>query len=226
MRIKPLFNLEGKVAIVTGASKGIGEAMARGLAEFGAKVVISSRKQDAVNAVAQNFRTDGLEATGIACHVGDATQRVSLRPCELSYPAVVADISKYCQTWFEGNSALTVCDATCFDFGMEAAQETFGLDGRAILREPSCHERRSMIGNIWFEKTKTQDEENPRVPQFPIHLNEVWQDARSIGPKGRRPGVSFPVVNFAPQCLEDDKMPPIIVYLRYRTAMSLEKTLQ
>ncbi|MEL6276963.1 MAG: glucose 1-dehydrogenase, partial [Bacteroidota bacterium] len=78
MRIKPLFNLEGKVAIVTGASKGIGEAMARGLAEFGAKVVISSRKQDAVNAVAQNFRTDGLEATGIACHVGDATQREQL----------------------------------------------------------------------------------------------------------------------------------------------------
>ncbi|MEO1519123.1 MAG: hypothetical protein AAFV95_29425, partial [Bacteroidota bacterium] len=104
-----------------------------------------------------------------------ATMRIdanSLRPCELSYPAVIADISKYCQTWFEGNSALTVCDATCFDFGMEAAQETFGLDGKAILREPSWHERKAMIGNIWFEKTKTQDEDNPRVPQFPIHLNE------------------------------------------------------
>ena len=50
-RIKPLFSLEGKVAIVTGASKGIGEAMARGMAEHGAKVVISSRKQDAVDAV-------------------------------------------------------------------------------------------------------------------------------------------------------------------------------
>ena len=78
MRIKPLFDLEGKVAIVTGSSKGIGEAMARGLAEFGAKVVVSSRKQEAVDVVAANFRSDGLEATGIACHVGDAQQRENL----------------------------------------------------------------------------------------------------------------------------------------------------
>lgn len=69
-RIKPLFNLDGKVALITGASKGIGEAMARGLAEFGAKVIVSSRKQEAVDAVADAFKTDGLEATGVAANVG------------------------------------------------------------------------------------------------------------------------------------------------------------
>jgi len=58
-RIKSLFDLTGKVAIVTGASKGIGEAMARGLAEHGAKVVVSSRKQEAVEAVAEGFKSDG-----------------------------------------------------------------------------------------------------------------------------------------------------------------------
>ncbi len=73
-RIKQQFNLQDKVAIVTGASKGIGESIARGLAEYGAKVVISSRKQEAVDEVAESFRKDGLEATGIACHVGDAQQ--------------------------------------------------------------------------------------------------------------------------------------------------------
>ncbi len=72
--IKEKFNLEGKVAVVTGASKGIGKAMARGIAEFGAKVVVSSRKQAAVEEVAAAFQKEGLEATGIECHVAKAEQ--------------------------------------------------------------------------------------------------------------------------------------------------------
>ena len=77
-RIQPLFQLDGKVALITGASKGIGEAMARGLAEFGAKVVVSSRKQEAVNAVAEAFKADGLEATGIAANMGNVEQVCTL----------------------------------------------------------------------------------------------------------------------------------------------------
>lgn len=76
--MKNHFNLEGKVAIITGSSKGIGESIARGLAEQGAKVVISSRKQAAVDEVVERFKADGLEAFGIACHVGDAEQRQNL----------------------------------------------------------------------------------------------------------------------------------------------------
>ena len=77
-RIKKLFDLSGKVAIVTGASKGIGESMARGLAEHGAKVVISSRKQEAVDEVAASVRKDGLDALGVACHVADPLQQDDL----------------------------------------------------------------------------------------------------------------------------------------------------
>ncbi len=70
----PRQNLQGKVAIVTGASKGIGEAIAHLFAKAGARVVVSSRKQDAVDDVAAQFKEKGLEATGIACHMGDSTQ--------------------------------------------------------------------------------------------------------------------------------------------------------
>jgi dehydrogenase/reductase SDR family protein 4 len=77
-RIKQKFDLTGKVAIVTGASKGIGESIARGLAEFGAKVIVSSRKQEAVDEVAEALKADGLEATGVACHVGDEAQLKNL----------------------------------------------------------------------------------------------------------------------------------------------------
>ncbi len=76
--VKRQFDLSNKVAIITGSSKGIGAAMARGLAEFGAKVVISSRKQEAVDAVVEALKKDGLEATGIACHVGDPEQLKNL----------------------------------------------------------------------------------------------------------------------------------------------------
>jgi NAD(P)-dependent dehydrogenase (short-subunit alcohol dehydrogenase family) len=64
------FNLEGKVAIVTGASKGIGEAIARGLAHAGAKVVVSSRKLDGVEPVALAIEQEGGEALAIQAHMG------------------------------------------------------------------------------------------------------------------------------------------------------------
>lgn len=71
---RALFDLTDKVAIITGASKGIGEDIARVYARFGAKVVVSSRKQDACDALAADIKTAGGEAIGIAAHVGDMAQ--------------------------------------------------------------------------------------------------------------------------------------------------------
>jgi NAD(P)-dependent dehydrogenase (short-subunit alcohol dehydrogenase family) len=71
---QPQFNLQGKIALITGASKGIGESMARLMAAAGARVVVSSRKQEALDALAEDIKKEGGEATGIAAHVGDMSQ--------------------------------------------------------------------------------------------------------------------------------------------------------
>lgn len=73
-----MFQLDDKVALVTGASKGIGASMARALAEYGASVVVNSRNQEAVDAVAQAFSSDGLEATGVAANMGSIDDIQSL----------------------------------------------------------------------------------------------------------------------------------------------------
>jgi NAD(P)-dependent dehydrogenase (short-subunit alcohol dehydrogenase family) len=64
------FSLKDKVAVVTGASRGIGESIARTFAENGAKVVLASRKQDALDTVAASINESGGEALAMACHTG------------------------------------------------------------------------------------------------------------------------------------------------------------
>ena len=73
-----LFDLSEKVALVTGASRGIGEATARLLARHGARVVVASRKLDACEAVAADIRGQGGDAVAMACHIGDMDQIASL----------------------------------------------------------------------------------------------------------------------------------------------------
>ena len=67
----PLFDLQGKVALVSGASRGIGEQIARLLAAHGAHVVLTSRRLDACEAVATEIRAAGGQATAIAAHIGE-----------------------------------------------------------------------------------------------------------------------------------------------------------
>lgn len=65
-----LFDLTGKIALVTGASRGIGEEIAKLLAEQGAHVIVSSRKIEGCQAVADEIIKAGGKAEAIACHIG------------------------------------------------------------------------------------------------------------------------------------------------------------
>lgn len=65
-----LFDLTGRVALVTGASRGIGEQIAKLLAEQGAHVIVSSRRQDGCQQVAKAIMAQGNSAEAFACHIG------------------------------------------------------------------------------------------------------------------------------------------------------------
>ncbi len=66
----PLFDFTGKIALVTGGSRGLGYQMAKALAARGADLIIASRKMDACDAVAQEIRSLGRRALPFAAHVG------------------------------------------------------------------------------------------------------------------------------------------------------------
>jgi NAD(P)-dependent dehydrogenase (short-subunit alcohol dehydrogenase family) len=70
----PTFRLDGKVALITGGSKGLGRAMALGFAEAGADVVVASRKVVACELVAEEIRSKGRRALAVGCHVGEWDQ--------------------------------------------------------------------------------------------------------------------------------------------------------
>lgn len=71
MSVSDLFRLDGRTAIVTGGGRGLGEHMARGLAEAGASVVVCSRKLDACQGVAADIEAAGGRALALACDVAD-----------------------------------------------------------------------------------------------------------------------------------------------------------
>jgi NAD(P)-dependent dehydrogenase (short-subunit alcohol dehydrogenase family) len=73
-----LFDLKEKVALVTGASRGIGEEIAKLLAQQGAHVIVSSRKLDDCEAVASEIRNSGWSAESVPCHVGRLDDIVEL----------------------------------------------------------------------------------------------------------------------------------------------------
>jgi NAD(P)-dependent dehydrogenase (short-subunit alcohol dehydrogenase family) len=76
--MKPLFSLQGRVALVSGASRGIGEAIAVRLAEAGAAVVLSARKPEALQATADRITAAGGRALAVAANMGRPAEVAAL----------------------------------------------------------------------------------------------------------------------------------------------------
>ncbi|HEX4939873.1 MAG TPA: SDR family NAD(P)-dependent oxidoreductase, partial [Candidatus Kapabacteria bacterium] len=74
MNLKNPFDLSGRIALVTGASRGIGESIARLLAAQGAHVIVSSRKVEDCQRVVNDIVSAGGKAEAYACHIGDMDQ--------------------------------------------------------------------------------------------------------------------------------------------------------
>lgn len=68
------FNLEGRIAVITGASRGIGLAIAQKLARYGALCILVSRKVESLEAAAAGIREKGFKAEAMACHTGHPDQ--------------------------------------------------------------------------------------------------------------------------------------------------------
>lgn len=82
-----MFSLKGRVAVVTGASSGLGLQMAQGFAEQGADLVIMARRMERLEVIAADFRSRGVRCLPIQCDVLSLNQRRGTpRSCLRAHP--------------------------------------------------------------------------------------------------------------------------------------------
>lgn len=145
MNTQALFDIRGKTALVTGASRGIGKATAQLLAHNGAHVIVSSRKFDACEAVAAAIRADGGAATACAANIGDSAQIDALFE-QIAATGLALDI-------VVNNAATNPYFGPTLDMDMSAFDKTVQVNIRgyfytSVLAARSMRERGGSIVNV------------------------------------------------------------------------------
>lgn len=123
--IDPLFDLSGKTALVTGASRGIGAATAQLLARHGAHVLVSSRKRESCEEIVAAIRTDGGSAEALPAHIGDIAAIDALFAA-LDARGLVADI-------LVNNAAANPYFGPMLDMGLDAFDKTVEVNLRGYF---------------------------------------------------------------------------------------------
>ncbi len=118
------FRLDGKVSIVTGASRGLGEAMAEALAEAGSHVVLAARSEEALNAVADNIRALGVKALVVPTHVEEDKQLDNL---------VERTLNEFGRIDVLVNNAGTTAREPAIDFSLEDWDRVLAVNLRSIF---------------------------------------------------------------------------------------------
>jgi len=120
-KLDQLFRLDGRVAIVTGGTRGIGRAIAHAYALAGAKVVVASRKQDACESTATAIEAAGGEALGVATHAGELDQLERL---------VAATVERFGGIDILVNNAANALALPLGEITPEAWEKSFGVNLR------------------------------------------------------------------------------------------------
>jgi NAD(P)-dependent dehydrogenase (short-subunit alcohol dehydrogenase family) len=201
------FDLTGRVALVTGASRGIGEAIAKACAQYGADVVVSSRKQEACDAVAEEIRAAGGKARAIACHIGD------LDALEALFARIRADYGRL--DVLVNNAAANPYYGHVLDTDLGAFQKTVDVNIRGYFYA-SVHGGRIMRegggGSIINVASVNAVRPGPLQGIYSITkgavLNMTKTFARECGPHGIRCNAILPGLirtKFAGALLKDEK---------------------
>jgi len=131
-----LFSLKGKTAIVTGGSRGLGLQMAEALGEQGARVLVSARKQDELDAAVAHLQARGIDASSIAADLSDEAQ---------VHAFVTEAMARLGQIDILVNNAGASWGAPAEDYPLEAWDKVMDLNVRSIFLVTQAVGKLSMI---------------------------------------------------------------------------------